>query len=553
MSRYIQYRTSLTTLGVLIVRTVPSSGHDRKVRLLKWTLFLFIILAGLLELRKAKADAMFTDTSTIFEAISLDDGASVSGVIPLAFWLATAGLPSSVSVQLSVDSSVIGAIGANGPGNLFIQTTTTTFDLLRNFNLTAVPFNVRITRSCTGDCVGVFPLGPLSFPAIPKTFGPTAAPGFGGNIPFTITSTQQKFNGEATGVESSNITATETFVGPRFDPLLQKLAGELASALDVLGTTLSWLSLPLDLAVEFDPRAVVLDSFGIWAGSPAAKTAFADDILNNTNLAVSTIGVSLGCFIVAPVLSVPCAIAMLGLDVAVFQSIATAVRDGDPPDPAYNQAFVPVIEASPIPLSAQCQDLGSAAESAPFAIDQANEWLNAVNVTNNRYQTAISAGDFVSATLQYTNLQNYIANFNNAAQVASQKLTCFSSLLSASGIGNELPSSQDEISGVAFAESNRVTALPVLEDILRPFGFTEGEINRLTDLAIADFPLVPTATAVESLNAVAADLGTTTGAVPEPSSILLLGSGIIVLVLCMVQLDKRRFPKALQRHGSSCS
>jgi hypothetical protein len=344
MFSYIRLRTSLFTFGVLTIGPVPVSGSDLKESLLKWSLVwplsLVIIWTILLGSEKARANAMFTDTNTLFEAISLDDGASVNGVVSLDFWLATAGLPSSVSVQLSVESSVIGAIGAQGPGDLFTQATTTTFDLGK-FNLTADPFTVKLARSCVGDCVGVFPLGPLEFQGIPKTFGPTSAPGFGGDIPVTITSTQQKSNGEATGVESITITATETFVGPRFDPQLQKLAGELADALDVLGTTLAWLSLPLDLTVAFDPKAVVLDSFGIWAGSPAAKTAFADDILNNTNLAVSTIGVSLGCFIAAPVLSVACAVAMLGLDVAAFESIAAAVRDGDPPDPPIKRRLSP--------------------------------------------------------------------------------------------------------------------------------------------------------------------------------------------------------------------
>jgi PEP-CTERM motif len=159
-------------------------------------------------------------------------------------------------------------------------------------------------------------------------------------------------------------------------------------------------------------------------------------------------------------------------------------------------------------------------DAVPYALAQMIGWEDALYITNNRYQTAISAGDTVSANLQSAAFQKYLILYNNAAQVASADLTMFTKLLSAIGFGDQIPSMQDELDALAQLKSGDVSEF---DSLLDPFGLTDSEIASLIDAAQKSPLGLPSITPDQALLNAADSLSV--GAVPEPSTwaIMLIG------------------------------
>jgi hypothetical protein len=139
------------------------------------------------------------------------------------------------------------------------------------------------------------------------------------------------------------------------------------------------------------------------------------------------------------------------------------------------------------------------AQATTYAVDQATEWLNALYVTNNRYITAVEAGDSTSANLQSTTFQGYISSYNTAIDVAKKDLGCLSGLLASAGIGTTTLTAQEETDAL-----NSLATAPVdpLEKVFGSLGITTARIRNLIARIEAAPPPLPTETAVDALKAV---------------------------------------------------
>jgi hypothetical protein len=76
-----------------------------------------------------------------------------------------------------------------------------------------------------------------------------------------------------------------------------------------------------------------------------------------------------------------------------------------------------------------------------------------------------------------------------------------------------------------------------LDSILSPFGFTDAQITTMIADGLANPPGLPTETIVDALNSEANSLA----GVPEPSSLILLASGMMGLSILVITRRRSAF------------
>jgi hypothetical protein len=322
-----------------------------------------------------------------------------------------------------------------------------------------------------------------------------------------------------------------------FTPQQKAYYGNLSNLADALGAGLGVSTLATGVLRGSEGSIMsALDTLGLLTGQTHAQQQFAQQVLNSGNLALAGFFVGSGCtFGIETV--VACGVALAGAELAVLSDFAGAIR-ADPSDPNYQSVFAPTIDALPMSITGVCSSLDATAAATPYALDQTNEWLDALYVTNNRYQTALAAGDVASATLQYATFQNYLGLYNAAAQTAGTDLSCFSNLLSSVGLGLDLPTAQDETGELAFLQTQDPS---LLDSLFSPYGFTDAELTTLVDEAEADPPALPTETIVEDLADAGQRLNTaSTTPVPEPGSFWLLATGMTSFAIILLITGLRR-------------
>ncbi len=263
---------------------------------------------------------------------------------------------------------------------------------------------------------------------------------------------------------------------------------------------------------------------GLFAGSPGAAALFSQQVLGNAGLFLASSGAGFTCVVGGPVgcfLGVSAALATLGG--VIYSDLAA-----DPYDSDYRQVFVPpTIPPSPTPLTETCSSLDATAGATPSVLAQQDADLYALYVTSNRYQSALSAGDSASATLQAATFQSYLTPLAGAEQSTGADLSCLSDELGSAGIGAQLLTAQEESDALADLETQ---SLAPLEEVFDGLGFTDAEIEELLAAAETDPPSLPTETLDQSLDDAAESLGQSTS-VPEPGSRLLFVSGLIGFVV----------------------
>jgi T5SS/PEP-CTERM-associated repeat protein len=302
--------------------------------------------------------------------------------------------------------------------------------------------------------------------------------------------------------------------------------GAAATRADQASADLNLIDFGRELGQEGITSNLALGALNIALDSEAVKEALGSKVATAKGgldgAAVST--ACLAALVPEPGQLVAVALCGLaGLSTALdFNALYNQQLQADPFDPDYQQVFDPTLETSPIPASQVCADVGSAAQAAPYAVDNVNAWLNALYITGNRYGSAVGAGDIVSAALQANAFANDFAFYNASAQVAGANLTWLSNLLGASGIGTQLPTVQDESSALNSLDS--AASMPFLDNVLGSLGFTEADISGLISEIEADPPALPTDTAVDALGLEAQTLAGSS--VPEPGSLGLLGLAI---------------------------
>jgi hypothetical protein len=285
-----------------------------------------------------------------------------------------------------------------------------------------------------------------------------------------------------------------------------------------------------------DAKSLVGAFLGLIDISPQAQQDFDQTTLNLGNMALSLGGVAISCTAGAFLAETPCVAAVVGAVLTDAQTILSAIEGGDPPDPNYTQVFAPTLETPPGSVAGACTNLDTALQAAPYAVDQVNDWLYAIYVTNNRYQTALGADDSASEDLQESVFQTDLGDYDAAAQTAGTDLTCLSQLLAASDTGTQLTTAQEEANSLAFLESQDPTSF---DFVLSSLGFTPTDTATLLADIEADPTSLSTEDLVDGLNGAGQALQAT--AVPEPPSVLLLLPGLVILGAVLYRRRRRRF------------
>ncbi len=221
-----------------------------------------------------------------------------------------------------------------------------------------------------------------------------------------------------------------------------------------------------------------------------------------------------------PLGSVTCGLSAIAVGLDLEKAAALAI-EADPSDMDYQKVFVPTIELFPPGLTGVCSQLTATAQAVPITLDDTNEWLNALYITNNRYQGALAAGSVASERLQSATFGGYLGSYDRAARTAQTDLGCFARLLSAANLDTEPATAQDEHDALDLLQTADTATLT---DIFSTIGLDESDVTTLIATTEANPPPLPTTTGVNALQDVAHSLGTT--AVPEPPTLAVLFIGL---------------------------
>jgi hypothetical protein len=312
-------------------------------------------------------------------------------------------------------------------------------------------------------------------------------------------------------------------------------ADNVSSVLSAIVEALGVLS--FNSISEITPSNLVIQTLnylGLFAGYPNPSATFiTQQTLNNIGVILAGVTAATVCPLTGG-WACPAAIAGFLGAIAVDLSYNLVA---DPPDQNYQQVYVPVITTSPIPLTVPCGDLNSAANAAAYALGQEDEWLNAAHISDNRYQTAISAGDTGAAAMQGAAFLSYVGSSNDALGAVQSTLTCFTSALQAAGIGTQIPTSQDETAALAALETSDPSSL---EAFLDSIGLSDVDVAALIEQVEADPPPFPTEPPIDTLDSAVYSLtGNVPSNVPEPSTLFLFCPALVILFALRTPLITR--------------
>lgn len=303
---------------------------------------------------------------------------------------------------------------------------------------------------------------------------------------------------------------------PLFTAREKMLAGQAAAYTDVASAAVGFEAFLVAVTDDNNLGALLSILTTVLGNATVTQTADAEAFFAECEALLGKAGKGSGTAV--------CGLAAAAVALDLVRQVLLAVK-ADPPDPDFQDVFVPTIEPMPVGLGGACSGLGTASASLPYALDVTDEWLNALYVTNNRYQTALEVGNNVAAALQDKTFRSYLGSYSSAAHVASTNLECFSNLLAVAGL-NQLPTQPDQVDALSLLSAATPDDIASLGDVFSTLDLDPMALIATAEAAPAGFP---TDAPVVALNNVAGSLGF--AAVPEPSSLIILLTGIPGLVL----------------------
>jgi hypothetical protein len=250
----------------------------------------------------------------------------------------------------------------------------------------------------------------------------------------------------------------------------------------------------------------------------------------------------------------------LAVDTLLFDGLKIGAEklNKDPPDPNYREVYTPTTATPQTPVTEACSSLPAASELTPFAIDQAASWLSALDITLNRYGSALAAGDISSADRQDAAIQSYLGMYAASARTASLDLRCTARLFATEGLGTEIPTSQQFADAFALLQGGDQT-LPFVADLFASLGLSDLDLSSVFNDILLNPPVIPTLSLVDTLNAAADALEETAAItalavnVPEPDSLLVLLQGLMIFGFSSLFTNNALGTRWKRAHGQQFS
>jgi hypothetical protein len=271
------------------------------------------------------------------------------------------------------------------------------------------------------------------------------------------------------------------------------------------------------------PLVFTIQEKQIAAGLSQQYTNVADFVSQGGGACTGAVSATLGCQLAA-------AVGKVATGLSAYQNLIA----GDPPDPNYHTIF------QPQPLPSQALSPQAGLSSGQLAIvnalisnmQDATSLSQAIYVTLNRAQTASDAGDQAALQQQLNALAGYQSQLNALLGAQPGLLTQVAQILEANGLDITLTAS-DVANFQAFLLQNGFPSdwATYLEDI----GLSTADLQLALDQLIVQalpsgsLDLASILTAPSLIGALEGSTGAT--AVPEPTSILVMGIGLVVLFL----------------------
>ncbi len=224
-----------------------------------------------------------------------------------------------------------------------------------------------------------------------------------------------------------------------------------------------------------------------------------------------------------------CVFSASGLVSTYILSPAFHYLANDPPDVNYNQVFVssPVV-SQPLKLPpTYSPNLASALSKMVSSLDQTIVDVNALEITANRYGSALEAGDSSSAAMQYAAFLQYMGAYNTHAESAARAMNECATLLRANGLGTQLPTADVWNQSVAALQTQGAT-MPGLLQYFETLGFSDDEIGTMIQQAVANLPPRPTIAICDALGQLSVQLKSVS--VSDASIVVATGPGVSPMV-----------------------
>jgi hypothetical protein len=180
----------------------------------------------------------------------------------------------------------------------------------------------------------------------------------------------------------------------------------------------------------------------------------------------------------------------------------------DPFDANYRIKYIPTFQAPPTisPGSTISQQLANDANSAFAYGMKADSYLQAVNVSENRYNSAIQVGDQASAALQDAAVNTYRMSASNALHSFANGLNTVASDLQAANLNGAI-TTQEASNFLNSLRTSGIAALPTQEQsIISSFGLTAADDQALVNQLLSINPTQVPSSLTGAFQAVASNL-----------------------------------------------